>query len=232
MDKLVDAKDFEIRLYEILSDSKPSEYEEVIAAERDIDLLYQLATERTNIISWFEIQADAKVLEIGSGYGAITGYLANKAAHVTCIAETNNQQVIAAKRLAGFDNVKLMHGDYKDAAKALRDKYDVITLIGVDVDDELLSICAERLAIGGIIIVSGIEFANTVDSANLTDTLDNNNSDTKVSHIKDFAASYGFTEATVYYPYPDYLLPTTIYSDEFLPVAGEETDSYEVILRK
>ena len=39
--------------------------------------------------------------------------------------------------------------------------------------------------------------------------------------LEDIFKEAGFAEADFYYPYPDYKLPMTIYSDEYLPKKGE-----------
>lgn len=44
--------------------------------------------------------------------------------------------------------------------------------------------------------------------------------------LKDLLHSAGLTRTTFYYPYPDYKLPLTIYSDKFLPAEGELNDYF------
>ena len=52
-------------------------------------MLYHLSKQRTCCIEWIEADKNADVLEIGAGCGAVTGCLADKYAHVTCVELMN-----------------------------------------------------------------------------------------------------------------------------------------------
>ena len=61
------------------------DYSMVISQKSSWSALYHFSKIRQNIIEWFPIEPCAQVLEIGSGCGAITGALAEKAEKVTCV---------------------------------------------------------------------------------------------------------------------------------------------------
>ena len=75
----------EDRILEIVKEKDKIEYNEVIKAEGSWPILYHLSEERGNIVRWIPMEKDAKVLEVGSGCGAITSTLAKMAGSVSCI---------------------------------------------------------------------------------------------------------------------------------------------------
>ena len=58
-------------------------YDEEIAQEPDFQVWYQLSSLRTGLFSWYPFKEDAQVLEIGAGFGGLTGLLCSRCAGVT-----------------------------------------------------------------------------------------------------------------------------------------------------
>ena len=77
--------DVEDELLEIVKNHGQGEFWKIIEERAKWPVLYHLSPLRENIVDWIPMDKDAKVLEIGSGCGAITGKLAMKAGSVTCI---------------------------------------------------------------------------------------------------------------------------------------------------
>ena len=75
----------EDELLSIAKNYAPVEFPKIIEERKNWPILYHLSLQRENIVSWLPITKDMKVLEIGSGCGAITGALAKKAGSVTSI---------------------------------------------------------------------------------------------------------------------------------------------------
>ena len=94
-------------------------------------ILYHLSPVRENIIEWIPFKENAKVLEIGSGCGAITGKLAEKSGNVTCVELSKKRSLINAYRNKEKNNIEIMVGNFQDIEKNLDDDYDYILLIGV-----------------------------------------------------------------------------------------------------
>ena len=57
----------------------------VLRRDKRWPVLYHLSPERRNLLEWFPFKTDGKLLEIGAGYGALTGLFAEKAANVTAV---------------------------------------------------------------------------------------------------------------------------------------------------
>ncbi|MDE7114263.1 MAG: class I SAM-dependent methyltransferase, partial [Acetatifactor sp.] len=71
--------DVEDELLQIARDMSQAEYARVIEERKSWPVLYHLSPLRENIVEWIPMEPDAKVLEVGSGCGAVTGALAKDA---------------------------------------------------------------------------------------------------------------------------------------------------------
>ena len=69
----------EDELLEIVKKYSAVEYQRIIEERASWPILYHLSPLRENIVDWIPMEKSMKVLEIGSGCGAITGKLAQKA---------------------------------------------------------------------------------------------------------------------------------------------------------
>lgn len=75
-------------------------------------------------------KGDKNILELYSGVGSLTCYLAENAAHVTSVEEWRGAVKMAAKNLSsnGFNNVETLCGRSEDVIADLKDKYDSVVL--------------------------------------------------------------------------------------------------------
>ena len=121
----------EDELLDIVRNLSPVEYGKAIEEKRNWPVLYHLSPLRENIVDWIPMERDAKVLEVGSGCGAITGALSRKAGSVTCVDLSKKRSLINAHRHSECDNVTIHVGNFKDIEPGLPADYDVICLIGV-----------------------------------------------------------------------------------------------------
>ena len=74
------------------------ELNRVIAQRKSWPVLYHFSHIRQNIVQWLPITKSHKVLEIGSGCGAVTGALARLAGDVTCIEPVSYTHLDVYKR--------------------------------------------------------------------------------------------------------------------------------------
>ncbi|MBR2208583.1 MAG: 23S rRNA (uracil(1939)-C(5))-methyltransferase RlmD [Synergistaceae bacterium] len=73
---------------------------------------------------------DKNILELYSGTGSLTCYLAENAEHVTSVEEWRSAVKMAEKNLSanGFNNVETLCGRSEDVIAELKDKYDSVVL--------------------------------------------------------------------------------------------------------
>lgn len=221
------------------------DYNRVIAEKKSWPVLYHFSSIRHNIVSWLPIRKEHKVLEIGAGCGAITGALAKKAGSVDCIELSEKRSLINAHRNREFDNVTIKLGAFEEVEKHLTGQYDYITLIGVfeyaacyTENEEpfhyMLRCIEKHLAPGGKIVIAienrlGLKYwAGCAEDhvGRYFEGLEGYPNTTGVHTFSKLELEQLFREAgnfqcTFYYPYPDYKLPFSIYSDKYLPRKGD-----------
>ena len=132
----------EDELLDIVRRRQASEYQSVIEESGSWPILYHLSPLRENIIDWIPLSIGgkragedghrrAKVLEVGSGCGALTGALSRKAQSVTCVELSKKRSQINAYRHRNQDNITIHVGNFKDIEPDLPKDFDFIFLIGV-----------------------------------------------------------------------------------------------------
>ena len=235
----------EDELLEIARDYSTVEFQRIIEEKKSWPVLYHLSALRENIVEWLPIDKKMKVLEIGAGCGAITGALAAKAGEVTCIDLSKKRSMINAYRHVDCDNVMIHVGNFQDVEPDLPCDYDYICLIGVfeyaqayiqseTPYEDFLNIIKKHVKPQGHIVIAienkfGLKYWAGCKEDHLG---------TYFSGLEDYpdggvvrtftkdgllaiARKCGCEETSMYYPYPDYKFPTSIYSDAYLPKVGE-----------
>ena len=237
--------DVEDELLEIARNYASVEYPRIIEERRSWEILYHLSPLRENIVEWLPINRAMKVLEVGSGCGAITGALSKRAGEVTCVELSKKRSMINAYRHMEADNVTIHVGNFQDVEPDLPKDYDYICLIGVfeyaqayigseTPYDDFLRIIKKHLKSGGHIAIAienkfGLKYWAGCKEDHLGKYFSGIEDYPEGGVVRTFtregllsiAKSCGFREAQMYYPYPDYKFMTTLYSDRRLPRRGE-----------
>lgn len=240
----------EEELLEIARTYKEEELNQVIAERNSWAVLYHFSHIRQNILEWLPIEKEHKVLEIGSGCGAITGALARKAKKVTCIDLSKMRSTINAYRNQEYDNVKILVGNFQDIEKNLEETYDYITLIGVfeysegyigtkEPYVEMIRRISRHLAPRGKLVIAienrlGLKYWAGCTEDHVGTYFEGIEGHPNTSGVKTFSRkelldtiqAAGDFRTTFYYPYPDYKFPMSIYSDAYLPKKGELRDNF------
>ena len=235
----------EKHLLEIVEQYPESEYNEVIAREKSWPVLYHLSHIRENIVDAVRISPDEDVLEIGSGCGAVTGSLARRAKSVTCIDLSRMRSRINATRHADLDNLEIIVGNFLEIEQHLERKFDCITLIGVfeygaafmgekDPYGSFLRLIAKHLKKGGSLVIAienrlGLKYWAGAREDHTGGYFDGLEDYAKGQDVRTFSrpelekilGENGYASRRFYYPYPDYKLPVSIYSDRYLPAEGD-----------
>ena len=155
----------EDELLDIVKKYSRVEYPQLIEQRKSWPILYHLSPLRENIVDFVPMTAQDKVLEVGSGCGAITGALARKAGSVTCVDLSKKRSMINACRHSDYDNITIHVGNFQDIEPVLPRDYSYICLIGVfeygrgyiggdRPYEEFLRILMGHLAPGGRILIA------------------------------------------------------------------------------
>ncbi len=237
--------DVEDELLNIVKNLSPVEYAGVIEERGSWPILYHLSPLRQNIIDWIPLKKDKKVLEVGSGCGAITGLLSRKAGEVTCVELSKKRSLINAYRNSECDNVTIRVGNFKDIEPELPTDFDYIFLVGVfeygqsymggDTPfQDFLNLLMPHLAEGGRIIIAienkyGMKYFAGCKEDHLGTYFSGIENYPDGGVVRTFSRrglekifrSCQVQDYCFYYPYPDYKFMTTLYSDAYLPGKGE-----------
>lgn len=246
----------EDELLDIVRNRRAGEYGDVIEEKKSWPVLYHLSPLRENIIDWIPMDLPAgkpgsretrkaKVLEVGSGCGAITGALSKKAESVTCVELSRRRSRINAYRHRDCENITIHVGNFKDIEKDLPGDFDFIFLIGVfeyaksymggdRPYEEFLKILMSHLGEGGRLVIAienkyGLKYFAGCKEDHLGtyfSGIENygQGGDARTfgrNGLEDIFRRCGAEEYHFYYPYPDYKFMTMLYSDAYLPGKGE-----------
>lgn len=234
-------------LLDIVKKHEKHEYSEIIKNSGSWPILYHLSELRGNIVKWIPMDKNAKVLEVGSGCGAITGTLAEKAGSVTCVDLSKKRSYINAHRNKEKDNVFIHVGNFKDIEPTLDNDYDYVMLIGVfeygqayiggeHPYEEFMRILLRHLKPDGRLVIAienkfGLKYWAGCREDHLATFFSGLEGYKDGGVVRTFTRKglekifkrAGVSDYHFYYPYPDYKFMHTLYSDRSLPKKGELT---------
>lgn len=231
---------------------KGKDVEEVLQKDNRWPILYQLSPERQNIVLPMDLRTSDSLLEIGAGMGAITGALARRVKNIDCVDLSARRSLANAYRNKDFDNITIYLGNFQKME--LEGHYDVATLIGVleyapmffhdDTfpDKAMLKKIWSLLKPGGKLYIAienrlGMKyFAGAVEDHHGSAYVGITGYSTigartySRSELCALLKDMGWGDIYFYYPYPDYKMPSVIYSDDmpggdFLPAVVDYNDA-------
>jgi len=240
----------EDEMLEIAKSIPSSRYNEIIRGREEWSILYHFSNLRGNIVSWLPILATDSILEIGAGCGAITGALLEKAGKVISNDLSMKRSLINAYRHKEYEHLKLMVGNFEDVEKNLDGKFDWITLIGVfeyaaayintsNPYVDFLKIIGKHLSPSGRIVIAienrfGLKYWAGCKEDHTGTYFEGIEGYKNTDGVRTFSNQElcrifheaGLRKWKFHYPYPDYKLPTKIFSDEYLPKVGELNENH------
>ena len=206
---------------------------------------YHFSSLRENILRWYPIRETDRVLEIGAGCGAVTRTLAQRAKEVVCVDLSRRRSLINANRNRDLKNIRIHVGNFMDTAPHLEGPFDVITLIGVfeygrsyiegehPFSDFLKTVRSLLKEDGSLLIAIenrlGLKYfagCREDHTGVFFEGIEGYHEGTGVRtfsrpELKALLAEGGFRDPSFYYPYPDYKFPMEMFSDRYLPRAGQ-----------
>ncbi|KAI4445998.1 hypothetical protein C823_000515 [Eubacterium plexicaudatum ASF492] len=235
--------DVEDLLLEAMREGRAAQ--EVIREHPVWPVFYHLSDLRENILNWIPFQKTDTVLEIGAGCGAVTGALVARCKEVVCVELSKKRSLINAYRHRNANNLEIMIGNFSDVRDRLDRKFDYITLIGVYEYAALytkeehphlafLQQLKKLLKPEGRLIIAienrlGLKYFAGCKEDHLGVYFQGIENQYAKGGVRTFGRTEmirlleeaGLREYQFYYPYPDYKLAQTIYSDDYLPKKGE-----------
>lgn len=228
--------------------SNSSELEQYI---KDWPSEYHLTPKRAQLFSGFQFDPQLCVLEVGCGCGAITRYLGETFSRVVSIEGSAQRARLARLRTRDLNNVSIICSPFQDLH--FSQKFDVIFCIGVyeysasfvDAEkpyDAVLEYFSDLLKPDGFVVIAienqfGLKYFN----ASREDHTGKRYEGLEGYHLqRKKVRTFGkseleqqlrkfFPTIAMYYPFPDYKLPSHVISEAFLSTnrAGELVSQIE-----
>ncbi|MCM1136320.1 MAG: LicD family protein [Clostridium sp.] len=214
-------------------------YDDFLSEESEFQVWYQLSELRTGLLSWYPFEKNACVLEIGAGFGALTGLLCEKCGQVMATERSLPRAEALAKRWADKDNLTVYGGEWSEIDFGV--KFDYIILTGVleriaggsnekEKYAAYLKKASALLKEGGKLLFAvenrfGLRYFCGAAEPHTNRAFDGINRFRKGTRgysfskkeLEEIVAEAEFPFSKFYYPLPDYKLPQMIYTDAYLP---------------
>ncbi len=212
---------------------------ELLSKETPWPVYYHISPKRGTLISWYNFPAQSSVLEIGAGCGAITETLVSKDVKITALELTEKRSLINANRNKNASNLEIIIGNLENYTT--NKKFDFVVCVGVleyagsfvngeKPYEKFLIKIKSLLNPGGKLILAienrmGLKYlagAKEDHTGNYFDGINGYPLKKKVQtfgriELESLIYSSGFINTKFYYPFPDYKMPTIIYSDDYMP---------------
>lgn len=198
----------------------------------------QLFTDRGFLLAWYPFNKDAEILEIGGGVGALTGILCKKAKKVVTVEKKQKRAEIIKRRYKNVQNLEVVHANYINLSYQKKFDYIVVhdifgyvkkyikkespyeyffsCLIGMLKDNGIILLATEnRLGVkyfSGAIEDYSNKFFVGLDNFDGYDVI---HTPTK-KELQTWMESCGLFHYKFYYPFPNNIFPTEIFTDDSL----------------
>lgn len=210
---------------------------------------YHLSPRREMILSWYPFDNKSRILEIGAGCGAVTNTFLDKLGEVVCNELSPSRAKVIARRFRDSENLEIVVGNIEKYNP--NHKFDYVTLIGVleyagtysDEDSDnpylkLLKTCRKLLSKDGHLLIAienklGLKYLSGAPEDHLGIpfvSIENYPQGKAIqtftkTELKKMLKASGFANNDFYFPFPDYKLPTSVFSEDGLSLVKNMTKS-------
>ncbi|NLL38519.1 MAG: hypothetical protein GX254_02875 [Clostridiales bacterium] len=204
-------------------------------------VLYHLDVQSTGLLCWYPFRKNSSLLQIGGGFGNLTGMLCDKCEFVTVLEHDDYRAYCIRRRWNTKTNLRVVSGYI--SAFSSPEKYDYIVVNIVPGSPEpvfspqgyvsLLLQAKKMLADHGKLLFAvsnklGIQYLCGTPDPSTGIPFDGPNAYTtgaslpslSKAELSEVLRSTEFPTVKFFYPFPDHYLPQMIYTDDYPP--GEE----------
>ncbi|MBR3243673.1 MAG: hypothetical protein IKF90_13430, partial [Parasporobacterium sp.] len=236
------------KVAEVLEMKSEEEINTFLGIEGNLEYLRLFSHLRANLFDWIYFRPAESVLLVGKNTSLFAKKIVEEVSEVVCINSSVLGTVISAAFLQDKKNYKLLHGTLESARSYLTEcQFDYVIFTDPQIvyktGDIMRSDITKELAASKNLVKTsgkvifgaenslGLKFWSGCEE-NLTHSffagLENYNHELVVgdpdkNEIDIIVEKAPFEKYALYYPYPDFWFPTSIYSDLFLPAPGELT---------
>lgn len=257
-DKYLDqSEEFLYGFFDKPQSQKQDEINKVLDSNPSWPNRYHLSPQREFLLEWYPFKKNSSLLEVGAGCGALTGLFCRKLTYVYSNEITSQRGEIIAKRFSDKNNLEVIIGNITSLNYELKVNYVVVVgvleyagrFIKVKGDTfrkpyvEFFMQIKKYLKPSGHLLLAienklGLKYiagGKEDHYGNLFSSLENY---PDYKGIRTFSKNEvitllrkaGFDNINFYYPYPDYKLPLSIFSDEGIEKLNLSLSSYAHIV--
>lgn len=219
-------------IYKYITENKDECYDDILAKENRWKVFYHLSEMRTSILNWYDFKENASVLEIGAGFGALTGMLCRRVKKVVAIEKSAMRVEAIRIRCRSYSNLTVYSGILQ--MLEVEGLFDYVIFTGAlcnnsngKTPEEQLQYYIE-MAKGYLKKTGVLLFA--VENYNgakyrcgyprpIPGSMNENECEAMATRkqLQEIVNEVGFPNIRFYYIFPDYKLTQEIYTDEKLP---------------
>ena len=215
---------------QIITDAKEIDYDDAIANCEDPSVYWTLSSLRRGLFGWLPLPRNCRVLELGAGFGALTGGLLG--ADVDAVEWNEFRADALTRRYGHAERLRVFRQDLLSLEPD--EPYDGIILARtpksfIGKEDALWSKCAKLLKKDGFLIAGfdnrfGLRYwrGGVDDRATIPFSVVEGEAKGLYSRTEfdAFARRVGLEPRRCFYPFPNPFFPLTIYTERELPGRG------------
>ena len=219
-------------IIDLVEEHEAEYYDGLIPSDSPWEVFMNLTRMRNSLLNWYSFVKDAAILEVGSGYGALTGILCDRGKQVIALENSMIRARIICKRYSARENLKVYAGTLDQIQSGSVD-YIVVTGELPDKKENrktFLEILRSKLKYDGKILIAtenrfGLKYfcGETDEFVHIPFEGINKYPNGGKSYLLsrqeliDCVVDAGFNRYKMYYPMPDYKLTQAVYTDEYMP---------------
>jgi len=214
-------------ILEYIESTQDSYYDSVISQDTRYEVWYHLSRIRTALYAWLDFHGH--LLEIGGEFGALTGFFLKKCKHVTVTESCPSHAKAIARRHKQCENLTIVPAEFR--SEDFQDcKFDFIVISNGVLSADLLSQAMSLLAMDGrlLFIARNRMGAKYMCGATAEGGLpfsafseEQNNVFYSRAELDRLMMDSGIKNYKLYYPFPDFDFPNTLFTDLRLPTKSE-----------
>lgn len=227
------------RVLNYIEQNKCEYYDDLLQDEKQFGVWYQLSELRTGMLSWYPFKKSDVVLEIGAGFGGLTGLLCDRCGQVVATERADFRAKAMVSRWEKKENLSVYAGEWSEMD--FGQKFDYVILTGLlerigrgssdlNVYAKYLEQVSAVLKEDGKILFSvenryGLKYFCGAPEPHTNRAFDGLNQfrqgtggySFSKKELEDILAKTELKHHKFYYLLPDYKLPQLVYTDAYLP---------------
>lgn len=158
---MTDEKDISRELLDLI-EQYDNDTKRILKEHSRLDYLYALADMRENLLEWYPFRPEGRLLEVGSGYGAMTGLYSRKVAEVVVLDPARDNLAVNRMRHQEMENITYVEESLVSYAARTARKTSAAGEVGASKAVESLD---GTDVSGAVESVGGTDISGTVDAA-------------------------------------------------------------------